>query len=266
MRQWKWRGLSILAVIAAALALGKLDASAAGVRDVFDAKYYADSYADVKAAFGDDEEAMFAHYMSCGLAEGRIGSPVFNVAEYRNGYADLQAVFGDDWDAYVNHYLTVGMAEGRTIGANPSANPQTSDQTGPQIQQTPSAQEGTVYQAMIALKAQYPEGMPWTNDNFYAWHGGIYSGGYGCAGFAFLLSDAAFGLAPARMHQDFGSVRVGDIVRMNGDTHSVIILEVRAYSVVVAEGNYNNSVHWGREISKQELAAGDNVMTRYQGN
>lgn len=263
MKRWKWKGLPILAAMAAVLTFGKLEASAAGVRDIFDAKYYADSYADVKAAFGDNEEAMFAHYMSSGLAEGRLGSPVFNVALYRKGYADLEAIFGDDWDAYVNHYLTVGQAEGRTIGVNPSVNPQTLVQPVSQAQQMASAQDGAAYQAMIALKAQYPEGTPWTNDNFYAWHGGIYSGGYGCAGFAFLLSDAAFGLAPARVHQDFGSVRVGDIVRMNGDTHSVIILEVRDDSVIVAEGNFENSVHWGREIPKQELAAGDNVMTRY---
>ena len=43
-----------------------------------------------------------------------------------------------------------------------------------------------VYNAMIALKDEYPEGMTWTNDNFYAWNGyspanGVYYGGaYGC--------------------------------------------------------------------------------------
>ena len=42
--------------------------------------------------------------------------------------------------------------------------------------------EDAVYQKMIALKEEYPEGTPWTNDNYYAWNGGIYSGGYGCAG------------------------------------------------------------------------------------
>ena len=46
---------------------------------------------------------------------------------------------------------------------------------------------------MIAKKADYPEGMPWTNDDTYAWKGGIYSSGGGCTGFAFMLSDACFG-------------------------------------------------------------------------
>ena len=38
---------------------------------------------------------------------------------------------------------------------------------------------------ILAMQEEYPEGMPWTNDNGYAWKGGIFSVGYGCAGFAF---------------------------------------------------------------------------------
>ena len=63
---------------------------------------------------------------------------------------------------------------------------------------TPDLSETAVRNAMLALKASYPEGTPYTNNNYYAWHGGLYSGGYGCAGFAFMLSDAAFGTLPAR--------------------------------------------------------------------
>lgn len=120
-----------------------------------------------------------------------------------------------------------------------------------------------VYSAMIGLQSSYPDGTPWTNDNYYGWKGGIYSGGYGCAGFAFMLSDAAFGTARARTYYDASSVQVGDIARINGNTHSVIILEVRSDSVIVAEGNYNGAVHWGREISKSALADADYFLTRY---
>ena len=124
--------------------------------------------------------------------------------------------------------------------------------------------EKQVYESMIALKSEYPEGMPWTNDNYYGWNGGIYSGGYGCAGFAFLLSDAAFGSLKAYQHEDFSAIRVGDILRINNDTHSVIILEIREDSIVIAEGNYNYSIHWGRIISKEKLEQiGDYVLTRY---
>lgn len=256
MKNWKWKVLSMLAAAAAVLMVGRLDVSAAGVRDVFDAEYYANSYADLKAAYGTDEEALFRHYITVGIKEGRSGSPVFDIVEYRNGYPDLQAVFGDNWDAYADHYLTAGKAEGRTIGVKAGAEQQNSN--------TQAAATNSIYDAMIAMKAQFPEGMHWDNSNFYAWHGGIYSGGYGCAGFAFALSDAAFGNAPARMHHDPGAVKVGDVVRMNNDTHSVIVLEVNSDHVVIAEGNYNSSVHWGRKISKAELAASTNhVITRY---
>lgn len=123
---------------------------------------------------------------------------------------------------------------------------------------------GGVYDKIIAQKANYPEGMAWTNDNFYSWKGGIYSAGFGCAAFAFAVSDAAFGDAPAVMHTDYNNIRVGDILRVEHDTHSVIVLEVKADSVIVAEGNYNESIHWGREIPKSELIdEGSYIMTRY---
>lgn len=122
----------------------------------------------------------------------------------------------------------------------------------------------SVYNAMLALKPKYPDGMKWTNDNYYAWKGGIYQGGFGCAGFAFLLSDAAFGTLPARMSSIFdpSSVRVGDILRYS--SHSVIVLEVNASSFTVAEGNINNSIMWGRKITFSEMSGTfENHITRY---
>lgn len=125
-------------------------------------------------------------------------------------------------------------------------------------------EEEQVYAKIIKMKKSYPEGMKWTNDNFYEWKGGIYRGGYGCSGFAFLLSDAAFGSLPASKHTDFGKIRVGDILRINYDTHSVIVLSVKSDRVVVAEGNYNRSIHWGREIMLSDIRrTGTYVMTRY---
>lgn len=104
------------AIMVAAANISPLNVSAAGVKDAFDAKYYADTYADLKAAFGDNEKALFNHYMKYGLAEGRQGSATFNLAEYRKAYADLEASFGNNWDAYVNHYYKYGKNEGRTAG------------------------------------------------------------------------------------------------------------------------------------------------------
>ncbi len=125
--------------------------------------------------------------------------------------------------------------------------------------------EAQAYERMIALREQYPEGTPWTDENYYPWKGGIYTGGSGCAAFVFLLSDAAFGDLPARMIDAvrFDRVRVGDILRVNGNTHSVIVLTVGTKSVTVAEGNYNSAVHWGRTLTAAQVEQADYMLTRY---
>lgn len=125
----------------------------------------------------------------------------------------------------------------------------------------------SVYNRMMVKKEEYPEGMSWTNADYYKWKGGYFTGGYGCAGFAFILSDAAFGTLPARILEakDFSAIRVGDILRVNNDSHSVIVLEVYSDYVIVAEGNYNSSIHWGRKLTKSSLEGGalTYIMTRY---
>lgn len=135
----------------------------------------------------------------------------------------------------------------------------------PDIKAEDLTDEG-VYNAMMAKKADFPEGMHWTNDDFYAWNGGIFSGGYGCAGFAFLLSDAAFGKLPARQTAvDYEALRVGDVLRVNGNTHSVIVTEIYDNYVVLAEGNYNSSIHWGRTMTRSQVETADYVLTRWPG-
>jgi len=126
----------------------------------------------------------------------------------------------------------------------------------------PTAKEA--YNIMIAMKADYPEGMPFTNDNYYGWKGGIYGGGYGCAAFAFMLSDAVFGTAKAKRTTEFVSnnVRVGDILRNN--SHSYIVLEVKSNSFIIAEANFNGTVHWEREITFKEVSNNfEEHLTRY---
>ena len=122
MKKRRFQKITALAAVAVSVAACPLSASAAEVKDVFDASYYADSYADLKEAFGYDEAALLQHYMTYGLNEGRSASTVFDVAAYRAAYADLEAAFGDDWNAYVNHYYTYGITEGRTAGVSDGSN------------------------------------------------------------------------------------------------------------------------------------------------
>jgi hypothetical protein len=129
--------------------------------------------------------------------------------------------------------------------------------------------EAQVYRKIIAMKSKYPEGTPWTNSNSYVWDCTVFPDtiytGFGCVAFAMILSDAAFGDREGRTVETvrLGNVRVGDILRINGDSHSVIVLEVNADSVVIAEGNYNSSVHWGRTLSRQVVESADYLITRY---
>lgn len=143
-----------------------------------------------------------------------------------------------------------------------------------------------VYESMIALKDQdaYKEGTVWTDDvpysdaaGYYHWKGGPLGGSnisaVGCVAFAFILSDAAFGSLPARMYAagDFSyeDIKVGDILRVNNDFHTVIVLEVSDAGVVVAEGNistgdHQGRVHWGRTISREEvMSSTSHYITRY---
>jgi len=124
--------------------------------------------------------------------------------------------------------------------------------------------EETVLAAINALREEYPEGMHWTNDDGH-YSSALYTMGYGCEAFALICSDAAFGDLPlSSTHAEFNAIRVGDLLRINHNTHTVIVLEKKDNSVVVAEGNYNSSIHWGREISRQSLEAGDyTVRSRY---
>ena len=132
--------------------------------------------------------------------------------------------------------------------------------------ETPALSEDAVHDILMSQQSQYPEGMPWDNSNSYVSKAYPYTmTGYGCAGFAFLMSDLAFGDLPIQeLHRDFTKLRVGDTIRMNHDTHSAIILEVHPDSVVIAEGNYNSSIHWGRSVSRASLESGEfYAETRY---
>ena len=49
-----------------------------------------------------------------------------------------------------------------------------------------------------------------------------------------------------------------------GDYHTVVVLEKKENSMMVTEGNYNSSIHWGREITRSSLEReGFSVRTRY---
>lgn len=230
--------------------------------DVFDPDFYQNAYADVKTAFGNNPDMLLQHFLKCGVNEGRQGSADFDPVTYMNRYPDLQAVYGSNMKMYYLHYIQVGKKEGRSGRPDASIISDSKEQVA--VAPVTVNNYENAHDIMMSFKNSYPEGTRYTNDDFYAWNGGIYYGGFGCAGFAFMISDAIFGDNQAELHCDLSKIRVGDILRINNDSHSVIVLEVNKDGVVVTEGNYGGKVHWGRKFSYQKLAnVLDYVMTRY---
>lgn len=113
------------------------------------------------------------------------------------------------------------------------------------------------YERMIVLEDEYPTGTSWTNANSYAWSCGCSAAG--CMGFAHMVSDAAFGNADFRTIENDGNgnmydkIKVGDVVRTDYNSHSVIVLEKHSDYIVVAEGNWGGQVVWGRTLSKDKI-------------
>lgn len=109
----------VVAIMAGTMLLSSgLQVNAAGMRDVFDANYYAEQYKDLKDAFGNNEEALYKHFVEYGLKEGRNMNPIIDIAKYRQQYEDLDKAYGDNWDAYVEHYFKYGVKEDRNNGTN----------------------------------------------------------------------------------------------------------------------------------------------------
>lgn len=127
--------------------------------------------------------------------------------------------------------------------------------------------EAQAYSRIVAMKSKYPEDTWWSWGNYYSWKGGA-GGASACMGFAYLLSDAAFGSLPARsIYPKSGDpitisdLRVGDIIRLPG--HSAVVLTKAADHITIAEGNYECRVHWGRKISAAQVKRATYYTTRY---
>jgi hypothetical protein len=80
---------------------------------VFDYKYYADKYPDLKKAMGYNETLLREHFLNHGIYEGRQAHPSFSVNAYKQRYSDLKRKFGSDNVKYMEHYMKYGAKEGR---------------------------------------------------------------------------------------------------------------------------------------------------------
>ncbi len=74
---------------------------------VFDAKYYADRYPDLKAGYGTDEAKLYEHFVTFGIEEGRCASPYFDVVYYANhNNINLTEYVKGDYKKAMSHFIT----------------------------------------------------------------------------------------------------------------------------------------------------------------
>jgi Astacin (Peptidase family M12A) len=79
----------------------------------FDSNFYLGLYPDLRAAFGNNHNAAYQHWLNHGIKEGRRASIAFDVKFYLSKYADLKQAFGNDYAQALNHWRVHGINEGR---------------------------------------------------------------------------------------------------------------------------------------------------------
>ncbi len=73
---------------------------------LFDAEYYSNKYADLKALYGTDENQLYYHFLNYGIEEGRSASPFFDVKYYANhNGAALRDTAKGNYIAVFNDFL-----------------------------------------------------------------------------------------------------------------------------------------------------------------
>lgn len=80
---------------------------------VYDYNYYLKKYSDLAKIYTNDDIGLLAHFVNCGMSEGRQAKDSFDVFSYRNQYQDLRVAFGNNLKSYYMHYISNGKAEGR---------------------------------------------------------------------------------------------------------------------------------------------------------
>ena len=84
---------------------------------VFDATYYANKYADVKKAYGDDEAKLYNHFLKYGIEEGRCASPYFDVKYYMSqNSARMSDTYKGNYEKGFGHFLTNAYVETELTG------------------------------------------------------------------------------------------------------------------------------------------------------
>ncbi len=92
---------------------------------IFDPTYYANKYADVKKAFGDDAEKLYNHFLKYGIEEGRCASPYFDIKYYMSQNSLKMSYYcSGDYEKGLDHFLKYAYLETELTGAAKKLSPQ----------------------------------------------------------------------------------------------------------------------------------------------
>ena len=81
---------------------------------VFDSGFYYSKYkSEFDKAGITTPEALYSHWLTFGIKEGRCASVVFDVRYYLDNNPDLKKAFGNDFQAAYNHFVSKGYNEYR---------------------------------------------------------------------------------------------------------------------------------------------------------
>ena len=73
-------------------------------------------------------------------------------------------------------------------------------------------------------------------------------------------------LTGGELHSVVGGSLTGGEDQLSGLDHQVTILEVHEDHIVIVEGNYDEMIHWGRTMTREECLESYNLYTRYPEN
>jgi len=140
--------------------------------------------------------------------------------------------------------------------------------------------EENIKAAIEEIKESMPEGSPWGTGEFYKYYFGIhaakwgYTGGGGCASYAWGVSDTIFGEdAPVIQHQNYEVLKIGDAIWMKeseddvGHIYFVTTNQNEDGYVLTTDGNVpsasgERTVHYGTTLRPERLTP-DNSYTKY---
>ena len=178
----------------------------------------------------------------------------------------------------LNQYIEDGSVV-TDPGADDTTPPADTDVEEPEEQETETpATSGTlangkpvteenVLKILEEIKAEYPQDSPWGEDDRHS--SPVFGSGRECAGYAYMVSDRIFGVAPYRIHKNYEEIRPGDVIEMKNSNGVTYHWEV-ATTTVDSEGNFgitsgNNGglVGWGWSSVNTCEQNGFIVYTRY---